>query len=183
MADLEVKDSDNPFEVVWKALDVKKQRKELKSALRREANNVKKAAQAAMSESGFGRGSTQDVKKGIYARVFPDRYGLGAMVTAVPHGKRGIHTNRYGQQKPVAMWADGGTVERHVGKRKGSIRIVTRTGRKGRRYKRSGHSTGKMPDYGFMRKAEAQMSSGVKERITENLERNLEKTARKSGLV
>ena len=183
MADTTVRDLNNPFADVWKALDPKAQRKAMKGAMRKEANNVKKAAQAAMDGSGLGKGTKQAVKKGIYARVFPDRYGLGAMVTTVPHGKKGIHTNRRGQQKPVAMWADGGTKERHVGKRTSSKRIVTRTGRKGRSYERNGHSTGKMPDYGFMKKAEEQMADGVRKRLAENLERNIKKTAGKLGLL
>lgn len=182
MADVVVGDINKPFADVWKVLDMKEQRRAMKGAMRREANFVKKTAQANMGASGLGKGTKQDVKKGIYTRVFPDRYGTGAMVTAVPHGNRGIHTNRYGKQKPVAMWADGGTVMRHVGKRKNGKRIVTRTGRKGRRYERSGHSTGKMSDYGFMTKTEREVSDGVNERLGQNLVHNVKRAAKRLNL-
>ena len=183
MADTVVKDLNNPFADVWKALDPKTQRKAMKGAMRKEANNVKKAAQEAMESSGIGKGTKQALKKSIYSRVYPDRYGLGFMASTVGHGKRGIHTNRQGLQKPVAMWADEGTAQRRVGKRKKGWSIVTRTGRKGRAYERSGHSTGRMPAYGFMKKADEQTAPGVEERLFQNLERNVEKAARKQGLL
>ncbi len=188
MADQNVRDLNNPFADVWKALDMKEQRKAMRGAMRREANNVKKAAQEAMGSSGLGKGTKQSVQKSIYARVYPNKYGLGFMASTVPHGKRGIHTNRFGKEKPVAMWAETGTAEngtkdRHVGKRKRGWRVITRTGRKGRNYERSGHSTGRMRAYNFMDKAEQQTATGVEERIFQNLEQNIEKAARKQGLL
>ncbi len=183
MGDQTVKDLANPFADVFLALDAKAQRKAMKGAMRREANNVKKAAQEAMTASGVGKGTKQQLRKSIYSRVYPDRYGLGFMAGTVPHGKRGIHTNRQGQQKPVAMWADEGTASRRVGKRKRGWNILTRTGRKGRAYERSGHSTGRMPAYGFMKKAEEQTAQGVEDRLFRNLEQNVEKAARKQGLI
>ncbi len=183
MADQSVRDLDNPFGDVWKALDMKEQRKAMRGAMRKEAMNVKKAAQAAMDTSGLGRGTKQRVRKSIYMRVYPSRYGLGFMASVVPHGKRGIHTNRFGKQKPVAMWAEDGTANRNVGKRKRGWRVITRTGRKGRNYERSGHSTGKMRSYDFMKKAEEQTAPGVENRLFENLEQNVEKAARAKGLL
>ncbi len=187
MAEEIVRDLNNPFADVWKALDAKEQRKAMRGAMRKEANNIKKAAQDAMSASGVGLGRKSDLRKSIYARVYPNKYGLGFMASVTPHGKRGIHTNRYGKEKPVAMWLESGVPEkqsvRRVGKRIHGWRTITRTGRKGRAYERSGHSTGKVKGYGFMAKAESQTASGVEDRLFDTLENNINKAARKHGLL
>ena len=86
MGDTVVKDLNNPFADVWKALDPKAQRKAMKGAMRKEANNVKKAAQEAMESSGIGKGTKQALKKSIYSRVYPDRYGLKELKDMISFG-------------------------------------------------------------------------------------------------
>lgn len=172
------------FKAVYDTLDVKEQRKAMKSAARREANVVRKAARQNAASSGLGKGTSQSLEKGIYARTYPDKFGAGFMVSVKPHGEKGIHTNRYGQKKPVLMWAETGTDVRHVGKRKGSYkRFSSIMGRDTKRYRRSGHSTGKMPKYGFMEKTESQCTPGVEARLFDSFQKNVEKAARKNGLL
>ena len=104
-----VKDLDKPFKEVFEALDTKQQRLAMKSAMRREANRLKKQAATNLAASGLGRGTRQPVAKGLRSRVYPDRYGAGFMLTAKPHKSKGYHRNRYGKDKPVLMWAEDGT--------------------------------------------------------------------------
>ena len=97
-----VSDIKRPFLDVYKALDTKTQRKAMKGAMRREGNRLKKAAVANLSSSGIGKGTKRSLSSGIYVRTYPDRYGLGFMVSVKPHGKRkGIHMNRQSKEKPV----------------------------------------------------------------------------------
>lgn len=183
MADQIVRNLNKPFADVWNTLDMKAQRKAMRGAMRREANYVRKAARQAMDESGLGKGTKQPISKSIMVRVYPARYNLGFMITTIPHGKKGYHTNKYGKEKPVAMWAETGTAHRNVGKRKHGVKGISRTGRKARYYTRSGHSTGQMPAYRFMGKAEEATANGVEERLFRNLEANVDKAARKNGLL
>lgn len=173
------------FKAVYNTLDTKQLRKAMRSASRREANAVRKAARQNVLSSELGKGTSQDVSKGVYARTYPDKYGAGFMVTVKPHGEKGIHTNRYGNKKPVLMWAETGIdKERHVGKRKGSYkRFSSIVGRDTKRYRRSGHSTGTMPKYGFMEKTEEQCTPGVESRLFDSFQENVEKAARKNGLL
>ena len=113
-----VSDIKRPFLDVYKALDVKAQRKAMKGAMRREGNRLKKAAVANLGSSGIGKGTKRSLSSGIYVRTYPDRYGLGFMVSVKPHGKRkGIHLNRQSKEKPVLMWAEDGTRYRKAGRR------------------------------------------------------------------
>ena len=74
-----VSDIKRPFLDVYKALDVKTQRKAMKGAMRREGNRLKKAAVANLGSSGIGKGTKRSLSSGIYVRTYPDRYGLGFM--------------------------------------------------------------------------------------------------------
>lgn len=180
-----ITDLKNPFKDVYAALDLKDQRKAMRGAMRREANRLRKTAATNLRATGIGDGTRQNLSKGIYARVYPDRYGLGFMVSVKPHGgKRGIHTNRQGMKKPVLMWAEDGTRYRRVGRRTKSFFGKSRyTGRSVRYYNRSGHSTGRMRRYAFLAKTEAGAAMGVEQNLFNDFQGNLEKTARKKGLL
>ena len=62
-----VTDINKPFADVYKALDVKDQRKAMRSAMRREGNRLKKAAVSNLGQSGIGRGTKRSLSSGIYA--------------------------------------------------------------------------------------------------------------------
>lgn len=173
---------EHSFKQLFDQLSPKEQRKAMAVAMRREANALKKAAQANVRTSGLNTRTRVD--KGIYSRVYPKRYGLGFMVSVKPHGgKKGIHRNRYGREKPVLMFAEEGTKPRNVGPRIGgssSFRKGKYANRKWRDYKRSGHSTGKMPKYGFMEKTEQTETQGIEQRLWTNFERNVTNAADKA---
>lgn len=193
-SDATIQSIDGVFGSVLEALDLKEQRKAMRGAMRREANRIRKMAVGNMTSSGLlsskGKKHRKDstttagkLGKGIYARVYPDKYGAGFMVSVTPHGKRGIHKNRQGLQKPVLMWAEEGTRFRRVGKRKKGFTYTSkRTGKKQRAYIRGGHSTGTMPTYGFMEKTEAQATMSVEQNLFKDFQDNLNKAIVKKGL-
>ena len=177
---------DNIFMDVYRGLSPREQRKAMKSAMRREGNRVKTAAVANLGSATGGRrgcrlggGTRQRLSRGLYVRTYPDRFGAGFIVSVKPHGgSRGIHTNRKGKQKPVLMWAEDGTRQRNVGRRKTSFFSRSRwTGAKTRNYRRSGHSTGRMDAYRFLAKTERETADGVEERLFEDFRRNVERAA------
>lgn len=180
-----VTDINKPFADVYKALDVKDQRKAMRSAMRREGNRLKKAAVSNLGQSGIGSGTKRSLSSGIYVRTYPDRYDLGFMVSVKPHGRRkGIHLNRQNMEKPVLMWAEDGTRQRHVGRRISSFFGKSRfTGKKIRQYLRGGASRGKMKRYAFLAKTEQQTADSVETNLFNNLQNNVEKAARKQGLL
>jgi len=180
-----VTDITKPFVDVFKALDPKAQRKAMKSAMRREGNRLKKAAVDNLQQSGIGHGTKRSLSSGIYVRTYPDRYGLGFMVSVRPHGKRkGIHLNRQGREKPVLMWAEDGTRQRHVGRRLSMFTSKSRfTGKRIKQYLRGGANRGKMKRYAFLAKTEQQTANSVESNLFNDLQANVEKAARKQGLL
>lgn len=180
-----VTDIKRPFADVYKALDLKTQRKAMKSAMRREGNRLKKAAVDNLRSSGIGKGTKRSLSSGIYVRTYPDRYGMGFMVSVKPHGRRkGIHLNRQGKEKPVLMWAEDGTRYRKAGRRISSFFGKSRfTGKKVRQYLRGGANRGQMERYAFLAKTEQQAMDGVEANLFNDLQNNIEKAARKQGLL
>ncbi len=155
-------DIDQSFGSVYKALDLKAQRKAMRSAMRRESNRLRKKAVENLRGSGIGPGTKHNLSKGIRARVYPEKYGAGFMVTVKPHkanrrtgqGEASMHTNRQGLKKPVLSWAEEGTDLRRT---KTKTKIFTR--------KRKGHATGRMRRYGFMRKTDNQAEQIVEKNL------------------
>lgn len=180
-----VRDLDKPFASVYRALDMKSQRKAMRSAMRREGNTLKKAAVSNLESSRIGKGTRRSLSTGIYVRTYPERYGLGFMVSVKPHGRRkGIHLNRQNKEKPVLMWAEDGTLPRKSGRRISSFFGKSRfTGKSIRRYLRGGMNRGKMPGYGFLAKTERQTGAQVEGDLFDSFRKNLEKAARKQGLL
>lgn len=164
-------DLSNPFKDVFQALDLKDQRKAMRSAMRREGNRLKKQAIANLQGSGIGQGTNGRLSKGIRMRVYPDKFGTGFMLSVKPHKKQGFHKNRQGKEKPVLMWAEEGTKYR---KTKTKTKVFAR--------KRKGHVTGRMKRYGFMRKTGGQATQIVERNLFSDFQKNLERAARKKGL-
>jgi len=167
------------FGDVYKLLDMTRQRRAMRGAIRKEANAVKKTAASELahtSASGAGGSITlhnaTEVAKGFRVRVYPDKYGLGFLVTTKPHGRKGYHRNRQGREKPVLMWAVGGTKRRS-----------TRSASKWFVCKKRGHSTGRMPQFDFMLKTENAAADRVERELLGEFERGMERRARRLGLM
>ena len=178
------------FASIFEVTDVKTQRNALRGSMRSEARNVKEIAKGyirSIAKGKKGRSlsqATSGIENGIYERVYPAKYGSGFMVSVIPHGRKGYHINRQGLEKPVLMWAETGTRKRHRGPRKGSVKSWSRlTGTMTRKYDRTGAYTGFMPEYGFLEKAEKAAASGVENRLFSKFEDNLERAARRKGLL
>ncbi len=180
-----VRNIEQPFADVFKALDAKVQRKAMRGAIRREGNRLKKAAVASLNSKDLGKGTRRAVSGGIYLRVFPDNCGLGFMVSVKPHGrKKGAHLNRAGLLKPVLMWAEDGTDYRRIGRRVSSFFGKSRFTKKNvRRYLRGGAGRGRMKPYHFLADTEKQDAGTVEKNLFDNLQKNVEKQARKAGLL
>lgn len=174
---------DDAFRAAYRALNLKEQRKALKSAMRKEGNRVRKAVMENIKSSGL-KDSHGNIQNGVYSRVYPDRYGAGFMVSVKPHGNKGIHVNSRGKKKPILMWADGGTDERHIGARSRGSVVKSRDGKSHyRKYQRGGHSTGRMEAKNFITKTEQQEVENVEKSLFENLSANIMKAAKKHGLL
>lgn len=169
-----VEDLDKPFIDVFRALDLKDQRKAMRSAVRREGNKLHKQAIANLRGAKIGQGSNQPLSKGIRLRVYPDKYGMGFMLSVMPSKKyrKGFHVNRKGLTKPVLLWAEEGTKLRMT---KSKTRFFVR--------KRKGHFTGQMKGLGFIKKAEAQADQIVEPNLFGDFQKNLDKAARRRGLL
>lgn len=169
----------------WKELakqfTTKQMRGSLKRAYRAEA---KKARQIALSklhaEDIDVQGNRADWDAGVRAHIYSG--GGGFMITVKGRsgrkgrGEKSMHENRFypkTQRKlPVLMWAEDGTKPRKTkSKTKKYVRL------------RKGHKTGKMPEYGFLDKAAAEMYRTVEGDLAKEVEKAVRKVAKKSGFV
>lgn len=166
----QVSDLSQPFKEVFEALDTTEQRKAMRSAIRRNVNKARKVVEAKMEATKLGRGTNQRLSKSLRVRIYPDKYGLGAMITTKPRGKRGYHKNRFGKEKPVAMWAEDGTVKR-TQRRKGFWGL------------KKGRNVGAMPAYHFLRDSEEAATHVIEENLFHDFQKNLEKRLRKKNLL
>lgn len=175
---------DRAFGDVYAALDMAEQRKVLRRAMGKEGARVRRVAVANLGSSGLGKGTYRSVSRGIYTRVYPANYGTGFMVSTKPRGDKGVHVNRQVLKKPVLMWVEDGTRVRNVGRRGKSFFGKSRfTGKAIRHYVRGGHSTGRMRSYGFMAKTERETGASVEGNLFAQFSSNLDKTARRRGLL
>ena len=144
-----------------------------------------KAAARRIAPSGLGRGTRRPLAASLYARVYPDRYGLGFMVSTTPHGqKRGFHTNRRGRSLPILMWAEDGTRPRRTGHRVLSFTLNSRrTGRWVRHYLRGGQNRGRMKRYDILEQTERAEAPGTESRLFAAFVRSVDREARRAGLL
>lgn len=84
------------------------------------------------------------------------------MITVKPHGNKGSHVNRFGLEKPVLMWAEGGTNERMLRHLPSDGHHVIKTD-KG--FRTAIAFTGRMPAYRFL--------DGVYDRGVQIINRNI----------
>lgn len=153
-------------------------RNSVKRAYRREANKACKIAVQKLRVSGLDvKGNRSDLEKGIRPFIYPR--GGGFLVTVKARGanrqgkgEKGMHTNRTGKRKPILMWAEEGTDFR---KTKSRTKIFAR--------KRKGHSTGRMPGYGFLERATPEMYRSVETGLFPEVQAAVNKTAQKAGIV
>lgn len=161
----EVAYDDKKLRAMFEALSPKERVRAFKGAFRKEANIVRKAAVGNLRTS---LNSNRDLERGIRALVFKRKAGF--RVTVGTKGDRGFHVNRRGQKKPVLIWAEEGTAERHT---KSQTRSYTRS--------RKGHSTGRMKRYAFMAKTLSDVGRSVTDDLHNQIVDSVRKIAEKYG--
>lgn len=153
-------------------LDPKARRQALKSGLRREANAVLRTARRNIRTSGLrSRKDQKGLERGARCHIYKSVAGFKVTVSGDKKTGRGMHRNRYGDLKPVLMWAEDGTASRRT---KSRLSLS-------RRRRRKAHPTGAMPRYGFMARTRQQTMPGLEKDMKEMLRDSVAKTARKYG--
>lgn len=144
----------------------------LKGAYRMTGKEILQIARQKLMASGIAHASS--LKKDIRLRVYPR--GGGFMITVKPHGKtQGYHTNRFGLQKPVVMWAEEGTKYRFP--RKGGYVAKTDKG-----YFRV-TKMGKMPAYHFLDDAERMAPPIIERDMGKAIGSSVMQRAAKKGFI
>lgn len=167
------------------------ERKKLfQSGIRRVAEKMRKAAVMNLKGSGInlspGSGVEKGIKKKLYRKVPGFRITIGSVQqTAARKRTRHGYSYRYGKttsvwtdftlqrtsrgkELPILIWAEGGT-DRRFTKR----RFFSKKG--------NGHSTGFMPEYGFMKKTEAEEMPGIEEDMKQTILNTVHRKAKKYG--
>ena len=164
---------DTQLQKLFADMDVKHRKRALKGAFKREANQVRKTAINNLRSS---LQSNRDLEKGIRALVFKKAAGFRVTIGTkkanrkTGKGEKGMHLNRQGLKKPVLIWAEGGTEQRHT---KTKTKIFVR--------ERKGHNTGRMRRYGFMRKTQSDVADKVTANLRNEIVESVTRTARKYG--
>lgn len=165
---------DTQLQRMFAELEPRRRMQAMRGAFRKAANAVRKAAVGNLRQSGLR--SDRDLEKGIRRIVYKQKAGfrvtIGTKTANRKTGKggAGFHTNRRGQQKPVLMWAEGGTGQRMT---KSKTRIWKRA--------RRSHPTGAMRGYSFMKRTLAQTKDRVTDMLHDNVVKEVTRIARKYG--
>lgn len=158
------------------ALSEKERVKALKSALRKAGNKVKERAISNLRKEVH---SSRKLEKGIKVKVWKKTAGFRVTVgegfyksTRFTGGKTQIIINRevYDREVPVLMWLETGTKQRSM-----------RRGSKYAKYFRHKQNTGKLREYGYMARAQEQMSGEVTSHLQDSIEIVITGIAKKHG--
>ena len=161
---------DTNLQRLFAELDPKRRRQALRAGFRKEAQKVRKVAVSNLRSSGIR--TDRDLERGIRALVFKQQLGFRVTIgTSNGAKKAGYHKNRQGLEKPVLLWAEGGTVQRQT-KSNGKRRFVRL---------RSSHPTGAMPAYNFMTDTKTQTETGITEDLRTTVAEQVIRISRKYG--
>lgn len=138
-----------------------------RNVLRRQARKIRSKVVAnlwsnplKMSPDGGGR---KELEEGIRANESRDGRGIRVSIAASKNPRKGMHLNRRGRYKPVLLWAESGTEPR--------------------RHKSTWHNTGRMPARHFLRDAERSELPRVRAEVVDAVNRQIQKTCKKHGLI
>lgn len=160
-----------PFGELARQMDVRLIKNTLKRAYRAEGKKVRQLALQSLHSTGLNvDGNKSDWDKGVRLRIYSK--GGGFMVSVKGSKGRSMHVNRQGLQKPVLMWAEGGTKQRRT---KSKTRFFKRL--------RKQHSTGSMPAYRFLERVTPQSYQMVERDLFKEVEQAAFKVAMKAGMI
>lgn len=162
------------WDELLKAMDARSIKNTWRKSYRRVGKLAAQPARDALA-SAIRHGSA--MAKNVRVRVWAHGYGFS--ITTKPHGKQGYYKrSQDGKEKPVAMWAQEGTVDRY--ERHGGKGIFkTADGWKTMK----GNWTGKMKGYHFLEPSEKQGPAIVEREMLPVLEKETEKRLRKLGWI
>ena len=140
-------------------------RNSLKGAFRAVAKTVRASGRSSLSTAAIRvRGNRGDWSRGVRTRIYSR--GGGFMLTVKGVKGQSMHTNRFGLKKPILMWAEDGTKERRT-----------------RGVSRKAHSTGRMPQYGYISRIESSLYAYVDGALGAQLDRSIGAQAAKAGWI
>lgn len=152
-------------------MDVRLIKNTLKRAYRAEGKKVRQTAlQSLHSTSLSVEGNKSDWDKGVRLRIYSK--GGGFMVSVKGTRGRSMHVTRSGREKPILMWAEGGTKQR---KTKSKTKFFKRI--------RKPHATGSMPAYNFLERVTPQSYQMVERDLFKEVEQAAYKVAVKAGMI
>jgi len=160
------------WDELLRAMSPRDIKRTIKTAYRRVGKQI---ADIARSDLAGAIRHGNKMKGNVRVRVYPR--GSGFMVTVKPHGKQGYYKrSQDGKEKPVAMWAQDGTVERYT--RHGNNVYKTADGQY---FTMKGNYTGRMPRNDFLKRANDQAPAIIENGIRPELENAVYNRAKKLG--
>lgn len=184
--------SNQPYEgkelnAVLAAMNTRQLRNVLKSAYRKEARKVKDIVAGKAASSGLRHGAY--VGRSVRVRVFSRGGGFMVTTKSLNGGKgsqgstaKGFHKNRYGQWKPIALWANSGTVERNTNAIRKHRIMIGGSGKHGV-FRTLGPYRGRMRAYGFMDAAEKPSVAMVEQDMGVEIQAAVLRRLDKGGIV
>lgn len=187
----ELQYNDGELQRLFSEMEVKHRLKALKGAFRREANKVRKKALVNLRSS---IRTDKDLEKGVRTVIMKRKAGFSVTIGTKTmkgryKGKRNgvrrygrakstwagfsFHTNRQGKEKPVLIWAEGGTKWRRVKQRH---RFMING-----KWVAAGKNRGFMKRYGFMKTTLDQVRESVTNDLQNELANSVKKVAKKYG--
>lgn len=167
--------NDRKLRRLFAALDPTGRKKVIKGACRKVGNEVRKVAVNNLRASGLNH--AEEMSEGVRAVVFKREAGFRVTVASRKANKRGkgekgMHRNRYGNKKPVLVWAEIGTRWR---KSKKDTRYSV-----GGKWV-TGRTRGYMKRYGFISKTKGQVEHSVGHRLKDEIATKVTQIAKKYG--
>ena len=166
----EIQYDDSQLQKLFGELEIKRRKQAIRGAFRTEGRRVLKIARGNFT----GIRNSSEMAKSIRMKIWTKK-AVGFKVTASgvygKHGlKNGFYTNRFGKEKPLALFYEFGPSHRE-----------TRTESRVFRRARKGHPTGGIPKIGFIAKTRMEVGNSVEQNIQNELRQQVTKVSQKYG--
>ncbi len=164
MAGAEIVFDESRFLQLWEQLSEENRVKVMRQAYRRSGQKLRQEVIRQIKSDSTRLRWDPSMRSSVRLLVFRRKIGFRVTVGTKGRGKnaKGYHTNRNGQQKPVLMWAETGTVDRIRRKNKGR--------------------TGKLEPGRFMERARDIAVPAIQEELKDILMTTIVKSAARNGI-
>ncbi len=160
---------DRELQRMLNALEPRRRRQALKGGFSKAATRVRQTAVRHLRKSGLRQDKT--FAKGIRRLVYRKTLGFRVTIGSKESRKKRLLARQNGEgkdKKHILLWAEGGTRERRT-----KARVFKR--------RRRSHSTGRMPEYGFMKKTKEDVKDGITEYLQNDIRNSIRRIAKKYG--